>query len=103
MARLQSRVSNREGYDRDAFELREIWFERDGTEYRVKMIYRQDARGGGWWGYTVREILPWYQDRAITPEEAADDIYDFKLVEPDTPPTSEPDADGVRWRTQSAR
>jgi len=68
----------------------------------VKMIYRQDPRGG-WWGCTVREILPWYQDRAITPEEAADDIYDFKLVEPDTPPTSEPDADGVRWRTQSAR
>ena len=102
VARLRSRVSDRQGYDRDAFDLRDIWIEGADGNYQVKMIYRQDPRCG-WWGYTVRDVLPSYQDRKITPEEAADDIYDFVLVEPDHPPTSDPDANGVRWRTQTVR
>ena len=102
VARLGSRVSDRPAFDYDAFDLRDIWIEDADGDYQVKLVYRQDPRSG-WWGYTVRQVLPWYQDRPITPQEAADDIYDFMLVEPDSPPASDPDADGVRWRTQHAR
>lgn len=97
LATLQERIARREVWERDAFELRDLWIADEGEELIVKIVYRQ-GETSFWWGYAIRQVVPSYQNRPVSPEEAAHDIYDFVLVEPNSPPTSPPDSQGVRWQ-----
>jgi hypothetical protein len=92
---LQEHIAGRDGWERHAFELKDLWIEDDAGECVVKVVYRQ--RPGDWCGYTQHEVTPTYQQRRVTPEEVANDIYDFTLLEPGPLPPTSPGEDGVRW------
>lgn len=103
VAALTARIENREGWEATAFELRRLWIDRESGDAVVKVVYRQ--RGDAWAGFAKRDLFPWvYQDHMLTPQQVADDIYDFVLVEPTEPPTwLPPDADGAHWWPESHR